>query len=83
MVLVVVGLVAASVGATVVTTIGSVTVVLAVVVQSFSSSGQSWRPSHHFSKGRQSLLVGQILVPLVQGVQVHSQLSVIFGTRFC
>ncbi|KAI8434612.1 hypothetical protein MSG28_003148 [Choristoneura fumiferana] len=78
---VVVGKVAATVGAAVETTVGSTVVVTVggVVVQARSSSGQSCSPSHHFSSGRQSLLVGQILVPGAHGVHRHSQ----EGKRAC
>lgn len=72
------GGVAGSVGNTVVVT---VSVICAMVVQSSSSSGQSNMPSHHFSRGKQSLLVGQILVPLVQGSQIHSQDGFKIGTK--
>lgn len=75
---VVVGGVAAAVGTTVVTTV-SVTGVR--VVQSFSSSGQSCKPSHHLSRARHSLLVGQIFVLFVQGSQRQSQAGVRVGTR--
>lgn len=79
----VVGLVAAAVGAMVVTIVGSVMVVF-VVVQSSSSSGQSCSPSHHDSRGRQNLLVLHIFLPVGQGSQRHSQVDgASFGTRFC
>lgn len=83
-----------TVACTVVTTVGSRVVgngvvVLVVgggiVVQSFSSSGQSWSPSHHLSSGRHSLLVGQIRVPSGQGSHKHSHdgVGTSFGTRVC